>query len=344
LSKDGEFHPYAVDRKIMGEMLTVYQQILAFPARAAFAQGYATTVNDVLARTGVRIDNEAARSAEIAASLKILGIAEIGPLLGTAQIDEIVAHFRALPVHPSHTAGTAMAPPGPLSEIRSQSHYGAYSLDRVLSAPHLLEIANDPLLVGAASKYLGCVPTLYSVNCWWTFGGHETKAAVAHNFHRDPDDIKFCTLFIYLTDVTEDASSHEYVASSHNPPRFEADMIERGAKAGLDKAQAQALVRLTYEQDGNIPEVDGIVATYLGDRIRRVHGPAGFAMLEDTFGLHRGTPHPKTDRLMFWARYGLGLNQGFLLGRHEPARFDWRRRLTDSPLTRYVNRLIIDTD
>lgn len=345
MTKASEFHPYKVDREIMGEMLTVYQETLSPRARAAFAHGYAGTISQNLVRAGLKApENTPSKSAEVASSLKVLGLAELGPLLDASQVEETVGYFSRQPVYSSHTSGTATLPPGRLDEVRRSSHYGAYSLEQVLAAPHLLEIANSPLLIGAAGQYLGCVPTLYSLNCWWTFGGHADKAKVAHNFHRDPDDLKFCTLFIYLTDVAEGASCHEFVLSSHNPVRFDVDLQERCEQAGMEKSQAQELVRLTYHDDGNVPEVDEVVQDHLSDRVRRLHGPAGTAMLEDTFGLHRGAPLPRTDRLMFWARYGLGLNHGYLLNRDCPVPVDWRSRLSDSPLTRYINRLIIDMD
>jgi hypothetical protein len=198
-------------------------------------------------------------------------------------------------------------------------------------------------LLSAAAAYLGCIPSLYSVNCWWTFGGHPTAAPVAQRLHRDPDDLRFCTLFVYLTDVASDASPHVYVTHSHNCDHFDSELRTRLMAIGMEADVAQQMIRFTYLQDGNEAPLDDMIQTLFPDRVRMVTGAAGSAVMEDTYGLHRGTPRSQADRLMFWARYGLGPNLAYDMDNLYPRKLDWQHRLPDTPTSRYVNRLLIDT-
>ena len=47
-------------------------------------------------------------------------------------------------------------------------------------------------------------------------------------------------------------------------------------------------------------------------------GDAGTAFLADTFGLHKGSYAIKNDRLVAWARYGLGVNHSIALNNTTP--------------------------
>jgi len=88
--------------------------------------------------------------------------------------------------------------------------------DFVLKAPRLLEALNDPALIDLIEQYLGCVPTLYSLNAWWTFPADKPEMTNVQFFHRDTDDWRFLTLFLYLTDVGPDGGPHEAIPGSHS--------------------------------------------------------------------------------------------------------------------------------
>lgn len=76
-----------------------------------------------------------------------------------------------------------------------------------------LKLATDPQTLSLVQSYLGCFPTIYSINSWWhKFNGSVYDTQI---FHRDTDDFKFLCFFLYLTDVNENNGPHVYCPKSH---------------------------------------------------------------------------------------------------------------------------------
>jgi hypothetical protein len=336
--------PYVLDRSVMMHSLSQLQKATnQQKIRRDLAAVYASSITDALTVDGGRIVvPPTPKGIEDGRQLTEMGLAELGQVLTSPQVREIVAYFKERPIYASHVATKAEEPPSTIEAIRDRFHYGAYDVGDILAAPYLWELANSADLLSAAAIYLGCVPSLYSVNCWWTFGGHETPAAVAQRLHRDPDDFRFCTLFVYLTDVGGESGPHIYVTESHNCERFDPELQTRLVRAGMEPAAAEQMINFTYYKDGNEAPLDDMVTAVMPERLRTLTGRAGSALLEDTYGLHRGASLSRIDRLMFWARYGLGPNYAYDLDKTRPRKLDWHSRLPDTPLTRYVNRLIVD--
>lgn len=189
-------------------------------------------------------------------------------------------------------------------------HYGSYALKDIVEAPALIELANDPNLLTVAERYLGCTPTLYSLNAWWSFPGHAKPARVSQSFHRDLDDFRFCTLFVYLTDVGEHNGPHVYVRRTHRPDLLEQELARAGSEAldGLEPRIREAVVsgKLLRGQGYGI---DPAILGPLRHLVDVIPGPAGSGLLADTYGFHMGIPPAKAPRLIFWARYGLHVNE-----------------------------------
>jgi hypothetical protein len=84
----------------------------------------------------------------------------------------------------------------------------SYPPTSLLNIPLVLNKIIDPYILSLAQSYLGCFPTLYSLNSWW----HLYKGQVyeTQNNHRDHDDFKFLAFFIYLTDVDETTGPHVF--------------------------------------------------------------------------------------------------------------------------------------
>lgn len=139
----------------------------------------------------------------------------------------------------------------------------------------------DPNILSLAQSYLGCFPTLYSLNSWWhifkelniPYWNHEKMDTdykktpviyVTQKNHRDHDDFKFLSLFIYLTDIDEATGPHIFYPGTQ------------------DGSDSETFVKIT--------------------------GKAGTAVLADTFAIHRGEPLQKDKRLLCWWRYGLYIN------------------------------------
>lgn len=198
-------------------------------------------------------------------------------LLTPAQASEIRAYFEGIdelfdPYRPLAQDGrfSHRSPP-------ADTRIGHYRPEVVLSAPHVLEMANDPRLLHLLGQAFGCKPTLDYMAAWWSFPGHEAPEE-AQFFHRDSDGLDFLKVFIYLTEVDEDAGPHVFVRESHR--RDELSGVRR------------------YADD----EVEAVA----GKRIVRFTGPAGTHFIENTFGLHKGQPPKTTKRLLLQFLYSAG--------------------------------------
>lgn len=96
-----------------------------------------------------------------------------------------------------------------------------FEINPVYKGSHILsfDVLNDPRLVDLIAACLDCVPTLYPVNAWWPHPASKPETTNVQYFHRDTDDWRFVTLFIYLTDVDANAGPHQLVRKASWWPR-----------------------------------------------------------------------------------------------------------------------------
>jgi len=172
------------------------------------------------------------------------------PELGTFASDRIPA-----PTHVAHLDGAAL-----------------------LKVPEILRLANDPDVLAIVQRLFGAKPTAM-LNAWWSSPA-EGPPEEAELFHRDKDDWRFLKLFVYLTDVDEDAGPHVYVPGSH---RYTGPEFRRQRR--YDDAE--------------------VIRTFGAGRIHSFIGPRGTSFLENTYGLHRGRPLLRGRRLIFQVVYSL---------------------------------------
>jgi len=247
----------------------------------------------------------------IARGLADEGISRLHDLLRPEQVAAVVAHFRARPCLNAHVPVSSDGVLRRLGEGAEAFHYGCYRLEDIVEAPHLIELANSPALLAVAERYLGCTPTLYSLNAWWSFNGQERPAEVSQTFHRDLDDFRFCTLFVYLTDVDDESGPHVYVRRTHRHALLEQEMARAKASAleRLDAPIRDAVIRGALTR-GQGYKLDSAVLGLLGHLVEIVTGPAGSGLIADTYGFHMGIPPVNRARLIFWSRYGMHVNEG----------------------------------
>lgn len=265
------------------------------------------------------------------------GCAGLGQVLTKAQAEDVTRYFERTPCFNSHVSWSSDNVPRFIGRGAESFHYASYRLTDILAAPHLIELANRPDILGIAEAYLGCTPTLYSLNAWWSFSGHG-KAEYSQSFHRDLDDYRFCTLFCFLTDVGQRNGAHVYMRRSHRADLVERLLADRGAIA------RQKFGRPIGGQDIYIPPAgygkDELYEVIFAGLKQTFTGPAGFGFMADTGGLHMGEPLTEGRRLMFWARYGLYKNP--MAGR-EPAvpRDVVGDRIGRDPRSKFINRCIL---
>lgn len=202
------------------------------------------------------------------------GYAPMPAFVDPATIDRIKTHLVGAPLIERFAPGRRGFK---IDNVPPNVHVAEYSTEHILRCPDVLALANHPVLLQAASLYLGCKPTISNLSIWWSLVADGT-AQEAENFHRDVDDWRFVKFFLYLSDVDTDAGPHHFVRGSHRRARF------------LKKR------RLT----------DAEVRGVFGDQdMLVIQGRTGDAFLEDTFGIHKGQPPKLRNRLLLQVEYSI---------------------------------------
>jgi hypothetical protein len=255
------------------------------------------------------------------------------PAVRPAVVAALRSYFEQLPVIESEIAPHNI--PRSLEELRNTSHFAIHPRDQVLCAPGLVDLINTPAIIDFVEAYLGCVPTLYSVRAWWSFPATSPEGPQAEFFHRDIDDWRFCTLFLYLTDVTMSGGPHQLIPESHTLAGME-KLIAHAREQGRSRNDFTALK--SFDRDLT-PEFSDKCSYLFHDRIASVTGAAGSMFIANTLALHRGLFPSMSPRLMVWARFGLGPNSNADGWTNPLARKLVPSALPDTERNRYINRL-----
>jgi hypothetical protein len=244
--------------------------------------------------------------ADGARALRNEGFVQLGSLLSAERCDEIVRWVKGKPVCSLDHPHLGRFQP---EDAPEECHVVQYPQEVILECPYLLELANDPRILALAEKFLGAKPTISNLSFWWSLSGR-SKPKAAQLFHRDVDDIKFCKLFVYLTDVDLKTGPHVFVRNS--PP-------------------VDLCMGLGRYSDAEVK------AAFGDDAITYFCGPRGAAFLVNTFGVHKGLLPREGNRLLFQVQYSL---LPIFLYDYYPA----RRPAEGFSHDRYVNRLYIQPE
>lgn len=251
-------------------------------------------------------DRERARALpdEQSAILKTLsedGFTSLGYLLDRRQCEEIHAYLsdKLLNDRDHSRGGFTMADAAPDARL------GDFHLRDVVNCPHVLELANSPLLLGLATRYIGCKPTISNIGIRWS-APELSGSSILQAYHRDCEDWRYFNVLIYLTDVDETGGPHVFIQGTH---------------------LTRAPVRLRYLSDAEVLD------QYGQEKMMIATGSAGEGFAVDTSGVHKGTAPTGTTRLMFQIQYSLLPCYAY---NYEPADCD-----TNLPLDPYINRLIV---
>ena len=255
------------------------------------------------------------------------------PLLSTTQVEEVREFLLQEPVFNAHVPAQSdgkkryLQPKNLLDRLRSNPRkypFASYSLSSVVACPHLLEAALSDQAIQLAHNYLGCLPTLFSLHSWWTFGG--IQSTTTHSWHRDPDDYKFCVLFIFLTDVDHTGGQHVFVRHSHTRETMEGRLKSYGGSSDFP-----------WKDHTCHPKEHPFYAAHKLDCV----GQAGTAFFADTYAIHKAIP-PKNDRLVAWARYGLHAGRSYVADKTKPVSWNpVKGRIKRNEEIEHITRLIL---
>ena len=294
--------------------------------RRLISEAIADEVNKHVPRMHFEVDHSAL------AELAVNGIVKIKQGIEQDKLAEIVSHFENIPVFSGHVPAQSDGIRRYLEKGAKQFPFGSYVLEDVLQCPHLLEVALRPDIVSLAAAYLGCTPTIYSMNAWWSFPAF--SPAMTQDYHRDVDDFKFLALFIYLTDVkaADDGGQHQFIIGTQDEEQV-VKLLD-GDKEKASSLFMPKLRKLGYRQSN-------VYKSLFADQIIDVTGSAGSIFLADTYGLHRGVPPKRASRLVCWTRYGLRRNLAYKNDKTMPVpRELLDKRIGIGPQTRYMLRLL----
>ena len=132
----------------------------------------------------------------------------------------------------------------------------------------ILKKFTDPKFLSLIQSYLGCFPTMYSVNCVWSkFNGQEYRTQL---MHRDYDDFKFLAFFVILTDIDDNNGPHIFYPNTQNGEEVTEDhkpVIVKGKKG-------TAFLADTYAFHNGVPLVEGqrcLLWVRYGQYINNIH-------------------------------------------------------------------------
>jgi hypothetical protein len=175
---------------------------------------------------------------------------------------------------------------------------GDYLPEFSLDSPWVRIAASDELL-GIVNAYRDTSTRLFYLDNWFTppYPGAEKRVA-SQRWHRDPEDEHVVKLFVYLSDVDEDAGPFEYVRSSTTGGRY-GELWRWG------------------QGDDWYPPADELEAAVADEDRMVMNGPAGTIVLCDTGGFHRGGFAKVRPRILSVATY----LRPELKGKYTKARF-----------------------
>ena len=318
-----------------------------FATRINHAPSFAQQVKDFAVQAGFETaDLEGDKYSVAFHELEEVGYSQPMHLMDRGAASEIVSYFKARPCYNAHVLNQSDGVGRRVGDDADRHPFGSYSLSDIIAAPGLLELANDPFFLGASERYLGCVPTLYSMNTWWSFPTDFEGLNMTQAFHRDFDDFKYFSLFICLNDMTENRGPTQYVAGTHTWDKFNAILMAAVAP-GIEPVEVarmptfERLVKLLTE--GACYVGDDKILDLFGKQLETICADAGTGFIVNPSGFHRARPPIDGSRLMFWARYGLYPNLATRWDKVKPVtHVGIENRIETNLKSRYINRLLID--
>jgi hypothetical protein len=279
-------------------------------------------------------------------TLRREGIVKLGTLLSPPQIAEVQDYFLRRPVFNGHIPMSARhrVLRRYVGYTADQYPLGCYPAGDIALAPHLLEMALQPMILDLAAAYFGCTPTLTWLQCWWNFGGLGQYAHLQNNYHRDSNDLRMFWVYMYLTDVHEGegCGPHAVIRRSGD---FDV-LREHFARAKQDPALAPRLADLTVEElYGGCHYISDDVKEAIFPGLTDVlYGPAGTVFVTRGCDLHKVVTPIRKRRCLLAARFCINEfrysgpdRDGDPIPGEEVA-----GRVGDDPQIRHVTRLCFD--
>jgi len=146
------------------------------------------------------------------------------------EVDDLINLTKDVPGYNYHVAATCFNREPQVFSEDCKWNILSYEPSVFFQSNNLLNRMCDPELFSLSQAYLGCFPTLYSVNGVWSkFTGEEFKTQL---IHRDYDDYKFLSLFIFLTDIDETNGPHIFYPKTQDGSEPVVEPVSISGKRG----------------------------------------------------------------------------------------------------------------
>ncbi len=280
------------------------------------------------------------KNEELLAQLKTRGIGNAPVEIDKGACENVLGYFSGLPCYNEHVPISSDGVARPIAETAKIANYGSYTLAQNITAPHILELALHPKLLDLAGGYLGCIPSIYSINTFWSFPS--TRSGHTQTFHYDQDDFRFMTLFVYWTGIGKGEGEFYFVERTHDVHEVEKRIKDKRWLRLISRAlrsvrNVEDLQRVTRKRRNKI------LPHLFPKEIVCITGSPGTAIVVDTFGIHRGSLPRTQARLCTWIRYGLYANWGYDLINTVPVPASLVcDRIPNDDITKFVTRLLLD--
>ena len=151
--------------------------------------------------------------------------------------------------------------------------------------PDFLKLSlRDEVLV-LAENYLQCTPKIAYLAAWTVYAD-SIEDVGEMSFHMDHHGHKFLKLFYYLSDVEVGGGHHEFVRGSHECSGHRKSVAQMKKSDPilyrdlLTKKRLKGRFRLDNRK----------IFSFFNTWILKIAAEKGSCFIEDTYGLHRGTP------------------------------------------------------
>jgi Phytanoyl-CoA dioxygenase (PhyH) len=270
--------------RLIKQGITDYRWLLFYIQRMDYHPQHRQFISSAIARFLPKsLDNEVhIENMKQAQNLQKEGFVVLDGFMNKSQLDEMRAYINTkLCFDPYRPEKDGFNDP---EQAHKSCIHAYYPEQDIVCAPYLLGLVNDPKILNIIENIYGAKPTISLIHMWWLLhsfdveaNSHDIYVNNPQEFHRDVDDWSEIKLFIYLTDVDEGSGAHTFIKTSQTwllPPKTRAIDFDNPAFPC-----AENLVTLT--------------------------GLAGFAWLENTYGLHRATIPINQHRLILSVTYTL---------------------------------------
>ncbi len=95
--------------------------------------------------------------------------------LNPDHVHKILQYLDQQKVYPSHIAHFAVEKPRARETIKRKSPFGSYDVQTILRAPFVARLLSDRDVLGMIGNYMGCLPTVSSVDLFWSFDSKDNK-------------------------------------------------------------------------------------------------------------------------------------------------------------------------